>query len=162
MLWNFVKPILIFIPLAVIQLVVLPLFSIDGISPNLIVILICYFTLKFGQMYGTFLGFVLGLLLDLISGGLIGSFMFSFTVTGFLAGYFFNENKIEINVATYVFLIVVSLCGIVSSFLYTLISSPYDRLNILSLILEAGILPGLYTAFFALPIVIFSSKRELG
>lgn len=161
MIWNFLKPVLIFVPLAVIQLVILPLVSIDGISPNVIVILICYFTLKYGQVYGTFLGFILGFLFDLVSGSLIGAFMFSFTITGFLAGYFFNENKVELNIATYAFLIIVALCATVNSFLYTLISSSYDKLNIFSLIFGGGILPGLYTAFFSLPIIMFSPKREL-
>lgn len=159
MVWNFIKPVLLFIPLAALQLVVIPLFSIHDISPNLIVILICFFTLKFGQMYGTLLGFILGFLFDLVSAGMLGAFMFSFTITGFVAGYFYNENKIEINTASFAFVFIVSLCAIVNSFLYSAVTSSSN--NIFYLIVEEGILPGLYTAFFSLPIAILNPNKEL-
>jgi len=161
MLWNFIKPILLFIPLASFQLVVIPLVSIDAITPNLIIILICFFTLKYGQMYGTLLGFVFGFIFDLISGSLLGAFMLSFTISGFIAGYFFNENKIEINTATSEFIIIVFLSATINSFLFNLVSSSYNEMNIFSLVLEGGILPGLYTAFFALPVILFNTRKEL-
>ncbi len=161
MLWNFLKPILLFIPLASIQLVIMPLLSIDTITPNLIIILICFFTLKYGQMYGTLLGFILGFLYDLISGGLLGAFMFSFTISGFIAGYFFNENKIEINTATNEFIIIVFISAAINSFLYNLLSSSYNESNFFYIILEGGIFPGLYTAFFALPVILFNTRKEL-
>lgn len=159
MLWNFLKPILIFIPIASIQLVVVPLLSLNGIIPNLIVILICFYTLKFGQIYGTLLGFVIGLIFDLISGGLLGAFMLTFTITGFSAGYFYNENKVEVNTTTYVFTVIVLLCATVNSFLYTLISSTDNNINIFILVFEGGILPGLYTAFFSLSIIVLYSRK---
>lgn len=161
MTWNFIKPILLFIPLAALQLVLLPLVFINDIGPNIIVILICFFTLKYGQLYGTLLGFVLGFLLDLISANMLGAFMLSFTIAGFIAGYFFNENKIEINTASFAFVFIVSLCAILSSFIYTAVASSNSDINIFYLIIEGGILPGLYTAFFSLPVVILNSKREI-
>ncbi len=160
MLKNFIKPILIFIPIASVQLVIIPFLSINGITPNLVVILICFFTLKYGQIFGTLLGFILGLLLDLISGGLLGAFALTFTITGFSAGYFFNKNKIDINTSTYIFIIIVILCSTVNSFLYTLLTSTYSNMNIFYLIFDGGIFPGLYTAFFSLPVLLLSTQRE--
>ncbi|MEG8947555.1 rod shape-determining protein MreD [Rosettibacter firmus] len=159
MLWNFLKPILIFIPIASIQLVIVPLLSINDINPNIIVILICFYTLKYGQIYGTLLGFVIGLIFDLISGGLLGAFMLTFTIAGFSAGYFYNENKVDIYTTSYAFIIVVFLCSTINSFLYTLISSTDKDFNIFYLILEGSILPGLYTAFFSLPVIILNSRK---
>ncbi len=161
MLKSFLKPILIFIPLALIQLTVVPLISIGNIAPNLIIVLITYFTLKHGQFYGTLLGFILGFILDLISGGLIGAFMFSFTLSAFIAGYFYNENKIEFNVESFFFLVIVAVCGALNAFIYSVISNSNAEVNLFLLFLEEGLFPGLYTSFFGLPMIIFSSRKGI-
>jgi rod shape-determining protein MreD len=88
MLKSFVIPILISIPLAVLQLVFVPLITIQNIGPNFIIVLLVYFTLRNGQFYGTLLGFVLGFLLDLISGGISRRFMLSFTIGRFYCRVF--------------------------------------------------------------------------
>ena len=85
---DYIYPILIFIPLAIIQTTVIPLISINGYVPDLILILLVLYTLKEGQMYGMILGFVLGFFFDLATGNVIGSTMLSKTVAGFVAGYF--------------------------------------------------------------------------
>lgn len=159
MLMYYLKPVLFFIPLAILQLVVIPLISIYNITPNLILILIIYYTLKEGQIFGTILGFVIGFLLDLISGGLIGAFMFSFTISAFIAGYFYSENKMDINLASYFFLLILFISACVNSFLYARISNSASNISLLLLMIEEGLLPGLYTTLFGLPIVVFNSKK---
>lgn len=161
MLKNLLRPILIFIPLAIIQLTLVPMISIGSIAPNLVFVLIIYFTLKNGQAYGTLLGFILGFFLDLISGGLIGAFMFSFTLSAFIAGYFYNENKIEFNTASFFFLIIVSICGSINAFIYAVISNSNSDVNLFFLMFEEGLFPGLYTAFFGLPIIIFTPRKGM-
>ncbi|MCX6173347.1 MAG: rod shape-determining protein MreD [Ignavibacteriales bacterium] len=158
---QYLKPILFFIPLAVIQLVIVPLISISNIAPNLVFILITYFTLRHGQTYGTILGFILGFLFDIISGGLIGAFMFSFTLSAFVVGYFYSDNKIDINISTYFFLFILFVCGSINSFLYAVISNSNSSISLFFMMLEEGILPGLYTALFGLPIVIFHPKEGI-
>lgn len=158
---QYLKPIFFFIPLSIIQLVVVPLISISNITPNLVFILIAYFTLKNGQIYGTLLGFILGFLLDIISGSLIGAFMFSFTVAAFFVGYFYGENKMDINISSYFLLIILFVGGSISSFLYSVISNSNTNVSIFFLIFEEGLLPGLYTTLFGLPIVIFQPKEGL-
>ena len=161
MLMNYLKPVLFFIPLAIIQLVVIPLISIYNITPNLVLILIVYYTLKDGQIFGTILGFILGLLLDLFSGGLIGAFMFSFTISAFLAGYFYSENKMDTNLATYFFLLIVFISACVNSFLFARISNSTSNVSLLLLLIEEGLLPLLYTTLFGLPIVVFNSRKGI-
>ena len=158
---QYLKPILFFIPLAIVQLVLVPLISISNIAPNLVFVLIAYYTLRHGQIYGTILGFILGFLLDIISGGLIGAFMFSFTISAFIAGYFYGENKIDINLSTYFLLFILFICGSINSFLFAVVSSSNSNLSLFFMILEEGILPGLYTALFGLPIVIFHPKEGI-
>ncbi|PKL82616.1 MAG: rod shape-determining protein MreD [Ignavibacteriae bacterium HGW-Ignavibacteriae-3] len=161
MLKNFIKPVLIFIPLAVIQLAVIPLISISSISPNLVLVLIVYLTLKNGQSYGTFLGFLLGFFLDAVSGGIIGAYMLSFTISAFIAGYFYNDNKIELNTESFYFLLILSISGCVSAFIYGAVSNSNSDVNFFLMLIEEGLLPGLYTAVFGLPMVIFTSRKGI-
>lgn len=161
MLNNFLRSILIFIPLAIVQLVVLPMIAIGNIAPNLVLVLIVYTTLKNGQAYGTVLGFTLGFFLDLISGGLIGAFMFSFTLSAFITGYFYSENKIEVNTESFFFLLIVFIGGSANAFIYSVVSNSNSNINLFFLILEEGLLPGLYTAAFGLPMVIFAPKKGI-
>lgn len=161
MLKNFLTPILYFIPIAILQLTFVPMIAIGNITPNIVFVLISYYTLKNGQMYGTLLGFILGFFLDLISGGLIGAFMFSFTLAAFIAGYFYNENKIEFTTASLFFLIIISICGSINSFIFALISNSNPDVKLFLLIFEEGLFPGLYTAFFGLPMIIFSPRMGI-
>ena len=161
MIIQYLKPILFFIPLAVVQLVIVPLISINNIAPNLVFVLITYFTLRHGQTYGTLLGFILGFLFDIISGGLIGASMFSFTVSAFVVGYFYGENKIDINLSSYFFLFILFICGSINSFLYAAVSNSNLSVSLFFMIIDEGFLPGLYTALFGLPIVIFQPKEGM-
>lgn len=160
MLWNrYIIPLLLFVPLAIIQLVIIPLISISGAVPNLVLILIVYFTLLNGQAYGTVLGFTLGFFLDLISGGLLGAFMFSFTISAFIAGYFYGENKIEINTGSYFFLLILFIAGVINSFIYSAVSNSNTNVSVVLLFVEEGLIPGVYTTLFGLPLIVFSSKK---
>lgn len=161
MLLKFVKPILIFIPLTAFQLVVVPLISVMDILPNIILVLLVYYTLVYGQIFGTLLGFVFGFLFDLVSGSILGAFMFSFTIAGFIAGYFHNENKTDINTTSYVLTVIVFLCSSVSLFIYSSVANNNPNVGIIYQIAEDGILPGFYTALCSIPVVILNPKKGL-
>jgi rod shape-determining protein MreD len=161
MLLNYVKPFFFFIPLAVLQLVVVPLIAIDSITPNLVFLLVVYYTIREGQIFGTILGFITGFLFDLFSSGLLGSSMFAFTISAFIAGYFYSENKMDINLNTYFFLVIVFLSAIVSSFIYSAINASGSGIGFLFLLVEGALLPSFYTTLFGVPIVVFSSKKEI-
>lgn len=145
----------------IIQLVIIPLISIGSVIPDLMIILVVFVALRHGQLYGTIFGAIAGLFFDLISGGIIGSAMFAKTLSGFVAGYFFSDNKIEYNTSTMFMLLVVFISSSINSFFYLLIASSEIKLTASHLILEQGILPGFYTALFTLPVVIFNQKRKV-
>jgi len=161
MLNNYLKPVLYFIPLAVIQLVLVPLISIDNVAPNFILILIIYFTLRNGQVSGMLLGFGLGFIYDLISGGLLGAFMFSFTVSAFVAGLFYNENKLDTNLASYFFLVILFVSSFICLFIFGAVSNSSTNIGFLFLVVEEGILPAVYTTLFGILPVVFGSKKGL-
>ncbi len=157
---KYIKPFILFIPALILQMVAVPLISIEGVAPHLITILLVYSVLSTGQFYGTALGFSFGLVFDLVSGGVLGSAMFSKTLAAFIAGYFYNENKIEYNTKTYLFPLIVALIATVESVIYTSLSSSTQKSFFLLLFLS-GLLPGLYTAVLSFPLVIFRKKSEL-
>jgi rod shape-determining protein MreD len=155
-----VKLIIALLFLSVIQVTVVPLIAIGSVIPDLLIILIVMFSLKFGQFYGTFFGTITGLFFDFVSGGILGSAMFAKTISGFLAGFFFNENKIEYNTATLFLSLIVFLISTVDSFFYLLMTSSEIKLTASHLFLQQGVLPGIYTSLLSIPIVIYNQRRK--
>lgn len=139
---------------------VIPMISIGSVIPDLVIIVVVGFSLYYGQFFGTIFGAFAGLFFDLVSGGVLGSAMFAKTIGGFIAGYFYNENKIDYNTSSMFFLLIVFLTAAINSFFYLLLSSSEIKLTTSYLILEQGILPGIYTTFFALPVIIYNQRRK--
>lgn len=155
-----ILPVILFFPVAVIQLTIIPFLQFDYVTPDLVLILLVYFTLQQGQLYGTILGFIFGFLFDIISGGLLGSSMFAKTLAGFIAGYFYNENKIDRNVGSYFFVVVVFAAALIDSFFYALFGSAETSRNIFGIVFRHSFLSGTYTALISLIIVIFKPSKR--
>lgn len=151
--------ILLLIPLTIIQLTLVPFLSYNQIAPDLVLILLVYYTLRMGQLHGTILGFIFGLFFDLVSGGILGSAMFAKTLSGFLTGYFYNENKVELNLHTFMFLFIVLVIGTVDSVIYSFFASAESSASMLTLILVQGLFPAMYSSVLSLPLVIFHSRK---
>jgi len=96
----------------------------------------------------------------LVSGGNLGMTMFSMTVTGFIAGYFYNENRIEYYSSTLFFLLIVFLCSFINSFVFLLLSSSEIKLTASYLILEQGVFPAIFTSVISLPLLIFDQRKR--
>jgi rod shape-determining protein MreD len=158
--YKYLKPFLYFIPAVILQLIVVPLIAIENVVPDLVTIVLVYFVLNLGQFYGTALGFAFGLLFDLVSGGVFGSAMLSKTMAGFLTGYFYNENKIEYNTQTYLFIAILFIIASIESVIFTALSSASPK-ALTVLLLTGGILPGLYSAAVSFPVVIFKRKSVI-
>jgi hypothetical protein len=86
--------------------------------------------------------------------------MLAKTLAGFIAGYFSNENKIDTYFKAHNFALIVLLCSVINSVINAFFSSIELNTNLLSLIFQLGLLPGLYTAVFSLIIVIFKPHRS--
>lgn len=161
MLNRYIIPAVIYFVLLIVQLNLVPYIAIGSIIPDLILILLVYLTLKNGQLYGTVLGFMFGFFFDLFSGGIIGAAMFSKTLAGFVTGYFFNENKIDISTSSFPFIIIVFLASSIDTFLYSVL--PIKNLNIAALdfIFTSGFFPGFYTAVVSIPIILIKTSRSI-
>ena len=71
-----------------------PVISVAGIGPDLPLIALFFFSIKYGMMPGIFVGFFLGLGLDLYSPSLLGQNALAATMTGAFIG-FFNERTMR-------------------------------------------------------------------
>jgi rod shape-determining protein MreD len=158
---DYIWSIVLFFPLLIIQTTIIPFISINGITPDLILIMLVFYTIRNGQVYGTVLGFVYGFLFDLITGSLLGSAMLSKTIAGFIAGYFTNENKREIYFKTYIFILIVFLCAVVDLIINSFFSSIDLNTSIGVLLFEQGVMPGIYTAVLSTFIILFYPKRSI-
>ncbi|MBI2874378.1 MAG: rod shape-determining protein MreD [Firmicutes bacterium] len=82
----------------IIQSGVFPLFSVNGIKPDLLLLLVIAFAVQRGGETGAVLGLVTGLIQDIVFGHVLGLFAGSKMVTGALAGLigrrFFGENPL--------------------------------------------------------------------
>lgn len=157
---DYTIAILLFFPLLIIQTTIVPLVAINGVIPDLIIILLVFYTLKMGQLHGTILGFIYGLLFDLITGGLLGSSMLSKTITGFITGYFYNENKKDIYLKSLIFPLIVLLASTIDSFILSFFSAIDLNTSITTFFIEQGILPGIYTAVFSIIVIVFYPRRS--
>lgn len=157
---EYILPFLLFIPVLIIQITILPFFSLEGAVPDLILILLVFYGIKYGHITGTILGFFYGLFFDLITGGLLGSAMFTKTLSGFIAGYFSNENKFDFYLRSFGFSLAVLICAIIDEITYDILSGSEFSNNLLTSFFQEGLLPGIYTAVLSLVVLAFQRKRR--
>lgn len=156
---HFLKITIIFLIAVLLQLAVIPLISVYNITPDLLLLLVVVYTLKYGQIKGTIFGFIVGFFFDLFSGGLLGSAMFSKTLAGFVAGYFYKEDFDEIFSNLVLFISILFISAFVDSLFYAILGSVEVELNFISLIFTNGIYPAIYTSFFGLGYSLFMRSR---
>lgn len=143
----------------IIQVNVVQLLTIDGISPDLLVIWIVYLALTEGQLRSTLWGFSIGLAFDFVTGNFIGLSALTKTICGFLAGYFFNENKTQLILGSYRFLLIVLFVSLIHNTVYFIIFTRGTNIGVLSAILQIGLATTVYTATITmLPMFIFARK----
>ncbi len=146
---NYIISFLIFFPILLVQILFVPFFSLGTLSPDLIMLLIVFYSLKNGQIFGMIAGFIFGFFFDISSGGMLGSSMFSYTLSGFVAGIFYNENKFYYYLKSLFFAVIVIFCTLINNTVYYLITEFTSDMNLISLLFMQGIYPALYTAVIA-------------
>jgi len=152
-------PLLVFIPVVLVQLTVIPFVSIQGVVPNLLLIAVVYFSILYGQTFGTVTGATYGLLFDLISGNLVGSNMLSLTVAGFIAGYFSGETRRDKYLYTYSFTLVVLMGALVNAMIFSFFAVMDFNTNFLQALFNHALLPSIYTSIVSILVVVVPYKR---
>jgi rod shape-determining protein MreD len=135
--------------------------AVAGLSPDIALIWIVYLSLRRGQITGTVAGFFTGLVLDLLSGndGMLGLAALSMTAGGFMAGYFFNENKTLQTLGSYRFILIILSVSLVHNLIYFIIFLQGSGAHWWQAILLYGIPAALYTAAVGLiPTFVFARR----
>lgn len=142
-----------------IQVNVVQFLTIDGISPDLLMIWIVYLALTEGQLRSTLWGFSIGLAFDFVTGNFIGLSALTKTICGFLAGYFFNENKTQLILGSYRILLIVLFVSLIHNTVYFIVFTRGTTIGVLGAILQFGLATTVYTATITLlPMFIFARK----
>ena len=134
---------------------------IQGIVPDLVLLWVVTIAIRRGQIPATIAGFSLGLALDLISGpdGVLGLAALSKTVGGFLAGYFYNENKILQTMGGYQLLLITALVALIHNLLYFFVFLQGSGLGWVTMMGRYGIPAAVYTTAIAvLPMLAYARK----
>lgn len=153
------RSILIVLGLLLLQTTFIPLLSLGGMVPDLLLVWVVYTALRRGQVETTIAGFLVGLLQDLVSTQLFGLAALSKTIAGFLAGYFYNENKTDQTLGTYRFLLVVGLCSLAHNGIYFLIFLQGTDVSLILTTMQFSLATTAYTmAVSALPMFAFSRR----
>lgn len=156
---HHVKYILLSLLFILLQTTVIQLFSLNGVVCDVLLIWIIYISIREGQISGTIYGFSIGLIFDMVSGGFLGLTSLTKSLSGFLAGYFYSENKIEITLGSYRFLLIVLFTSILHNFLYFLMYYQGSEINLWSAVLNLGTTSTLYTATVSIiPVLIYARK----
>ncbi|RMF63261.1 MAG: rod shape-determining protein MreD [Calditrichaeota bacterium] len=83
--------IVLFILAVVLQLTIMPLFSVRDVSPDLIIIVVIAVTLQRGRVVGIWTGFAAGLLFDFFGSGFVGLSSLVNSLTAYLIGFMSGE-----------------------------------------------------------------------
>lgn len=154
-----IKYILLSFMFILLQTTVVQLFSLNGIVCDVLLIWVVYISIQEGQMSGTIYGFSIGLVFDMVSGGFLGLTSLTKALGGFSAGYFHNENKTEITLGSYRFLLVVLLSSVLHNFIYFLLYQQGSEINIWLAVLKIGLTTTLYTTTISIiPVLIYARK----
>lgn len=159
MMGKHLKYALIAFLLALVQTQVMRLLSLEGITPDLLTIWVVYVALREGQISGTIWGFLAGLFFDLVTGNFIGLGALTKTICGFTAGYFYQENKTEITLGSYRFILIVLITALIDTTIFFVLFTRGTDIGLVRAIFEFGLTTSLYTATITLlPMLVFSRK----
>jgi rod shape-determining protein MreD len=159
---HYVRSALVALALLILQTTFIPLLSVAGFLPDVLLIWVVYVAVRRGQMEATITGFLIGLLQDAVSMQFFGLGALTKTIAGFVAGYFFNENGTEQTLGSYRFLTIIVVSSFVHNIIYYGIFLQGIQDSVVSTMLEFSIATSLYTALLSvLPMFTFVRKYRL-
>jgi rod shape-determining protein MreD len=130
--------------------VLIDLVAIGGMTPDLLIILTVWITLKEGRFKGLFAGFAIGLLFDLISTDVIGTNALTKTIVAFVAGAFFKEGKSDSIIGSLKFLVIVFICSVIHNLIYFFFYLRVTDVSLWGFFIEYGLAMSLYTTIVAI------------
>jgi rod shape-determining protein MreD len=159
---RYVTYAIVVLVLSLVQVVLVPLIAIEGITPDLLLIFGVWVALQEGQLVGMVTGFTSGLVFDLVSADVLGSNALAKVVAIFLAGYFYKNGMEQERSGSWLFPLIVLVCGAVHNLLYYFFYLRSTEIDVLNFLLLYGVFTTLYTAVLSvIPKLIISRKTDL-
>jgi rod shape-determining protein MreD len=147
--------VLLFVMAFILQVTIISYIEILYWRPDVVLIILIFFSLRFGPNWGMTVGFFLGLLQDLVSAHLLGLLALSKTVAGFIAGSLSGKFAARAE-----FFLTLLIAGLAHDFIYFFIYTLGEEFSVQSLIvlytvpnLMYTILVGAFLYYFIEPYV---------
>ncbi len=159
---RWARTILLSLLFILLQTTIVRFLPIASITPDILLIWIVYLGIRHGQITATTAGFFIGLVMDLLSGadGMLGLSALSCTVAGFIAGYFYNENKTYQTLGSYQFPLILGGVAFVHNLLYFVIFLQGSGIRWWGAVLQFGLPTMVYTvAVGVLPMFVIARKH---
>ncbi|MFN4111962.1 MAG: rod shape-determining protein MreD [Ignavibacteria bacterium] len=152
--------IIVLIILLSLQITLIELISVGNFKPDILLIGLIYFTLRFGQIPGIVVAFFTGLLFDIFSNGVIGASSLSKVVAAFITGYFSDveSDRPEFSIR---FFGIVFFIAIIERLVYILVAVNVDFKSLFIVIVENGLIPSAITLIFSLFVLLLPRKSEV-
>ena len=160
---EYIKYGLLFIVLAVIQKTLIWLVAVTEyeITPDLVLIALVFFSIKNGKTAGSIGGFLAGIFSDILCFTFIGLMALAKCFSGFTAGFFNKQLKIEKYTTTYVFPLIVLLCSLINNVIYYWIYFQGTNQAFGILMLKYMLPTAVYTSIVSfVPVIILSRKKK--
>jgi rod shape-determining protein MreD len=127
---NQIIYVIMFILAVILQLTLVKYIEILNWRPDLILIVLVFFSLRFGPNWGMSVGFFLGLIQDLISTHFLGLATLSKTVAGFISGSLAGKFAARTE-----YLLTLLISGLIHDFVYFFIYTLGENFSIQSLLI---------------------------
>jgi rod shape-determining protein MreD len=146
--------------LSLVQFSLLNFVEVQGITPDLLLILCAWISIREDRFVGTVAGFLIGLTLDIVSFDLVGINAFTKTIVGFVAGSFHKEGKEMLILHGLKFLLIVFISSFIHNLIYFFFYIKLSNLTFLSFFMKYGVAFSFYTTVFAvIPMLIKRKER---
>lgn len=147
--------------LSIADFLLIPLVEIQGVVPDIIVILVVWIAISEGQLLGIVSGFLCGLLVDFLSyEGVLGVHALVNTLAGFTAGYFFKESRTVLTLQSYRFVLILFLATFVHNTIFSFLYIRTTEATLIEFFTKYVFAKSVYTIVFGTIPVLFRSLRN--
>ena len=133
--------------------------SIDSISPQLIILVAVYMSLREGQLFGMGGGFLVGFVNDLLVTHFIAYSSLLGVIAGFVAGFFYKEGDVELAATNFNFAWISAITIAVTQLAAIPIIAS-GELNYFYVFLKFTVGTTIYTTVFAMIIVFVKGRKS--
>jgi rod shape-determining protein MreD len=128
-----------------------------GAKPDIVLVFICIYTLKYGQMKGVVLGGFAGLLIDTVNGFIMGPNMLSKAVIAFLT-HTIKDNFFQWN--SFINALVVTVLSVVDIFIVFISLEIFSKASFVNRSWDSSLLQVVYTLIVSVILYPLMTGRE--